>query len=147
LRNAGAKIVIRRGLLAATAGMTALCGLTSTGHADSIPPLLLGAWTSYPADCPKIFARRGGAIVFRPPVDKFAQAVIIEPTQIHAPASICRVQTVTRKGDAYAISGECQDSISYTPATLRIKIQSPGTMVYSPSPDAALDTTFAKCSL
>ncbi len=146
-RDAGAKIVIRRGLASATAGLAALCALTSGAQADSIPSGLLGAWTTYPADCAKIFARRGGGIVFRQPIDKFAQAVIITPSQIFAPASVCRVEKVTRSGDAYTITGECKDAISYTPATLRIKTQSPGAMVYSPSADAALDTTLAKCSL
>ena len=111
----------------------------------TIDGALLGAWTTYAADCSKLFDRSGGAISLRSPIDKFAQAVIIDHQQIRTPASVCRVQNVQHAGNAFTIGAECQDSISFTPTTLRVKLQSPGTIVYSPSGDPALDTTLVRC--
>jgi len=44
--------------------------------ADSLDASLLGAWTTSQADCSKLFVRKGGALSYRQPVDKFAQAEI-----------------------------------------------------------------------
>lgn len=132
-------------MAAAMTGWVALGALASAAHANSIDRGLVGAWTTYATDCEKIFQWRGSAVSFRQPIDKFAQAVIIEPQQIQSPAYICSVGTVKRDEKGYTITGECKDSISYTPANLHIRIQSPNTMVYSPSADPALDTTLVKC--
>ena len=39
---------------------------------------LVGTWAYSPADCERLFQRRGGGWAFRQPVDKFAQAAIVE---------------------------------------------------------------------
>ena len=39
---------------------------------------LVGTWAYSPADCERLFERRGGGWAYRQPVDKFAQAAIVE---------------------------------------------------------------------
>jgi hypothetical protein len=98
-------------------------------------------------DCTRLFERRGGALAFRQPVDKFAQAAIIEPRQFILPSSVCQVQSVSHQKDAITVNAECNDSISYTPSTIQIKVKSAGEIVYSPNGDVSLDTTLIKCRL
>ena len=145
MRNAWAILVIKRNLALAAAGWVLVCAGASNASSATIDSALIGAWTTYATDCNKLFDRSGGAVSLRTPIDKFAQAVIIDPQKIRTPASICRVKTVQRQNNAFTIDAECQDSISYTPASLRVKLQAPGTIVYSPSGDPVLDTTLVRC--
>jgi len=115
--------------------------------ADALESGLLGAWTTNLPDCKRLFVRRNGPLVFRQPVDKFAQAAIIQPQTIYMPASSCHVRQVSRAKDVIKISADCQDSISYTSQSLQIKVRSNSEIVYSPTGDPTLDTTFIKCPL
>ena len=133
--------------LAALIGFAALLAGGTAALADALDSSLVGAWTTSAPDCSKLFQRRGGALVYRQPVDKFAQAAIIGPQQITLPSSVCRVQSVTHAGGAIKIGADCRDSISYTHQTVQIKVSSPGQIVYSPTGDPALDTTLVKCGL
>jgi hypothetical protein len=62
--------------------------------ADAIDSRLVGAWAPSASDCARLFQRRGGVLSYRQPVDKFAQAALIEPQHILGPASTCRVRNV-----------------------------------------------------
>jgi hypothetical protein len=115
--------------------------------ADALDSGLIGAWTTSAADCARLFQRQGGGIAYRQPVDKFAQAVIFGAQEIHLPSSTCRVQNVLHASGATKISAECNDSISFTPQTVQIKVTSGGEIIYSPTGDPALDTTLVKCRL
>jgi hypothetical protein len=128
-------------------GLLALTLASAGCFADALDAGLVGAWTTSDSDCPKIFERRGGALAFRPPIDKFAQAAIISPQQILLPSGPCRVQGVSHANGAINVNAECTDSISYTSQTVQIKVKSPGEIVYSPSGNLSLDTTFVKCRL
>jgi HlyD family secretion protein len=108
---------------------------------------LAGAWTPSAADCNKLFQRRGGALTYRQPVDKFAQAAIIDSQRIRLPTSICRLERASRKSGALEVSGECQDSISYTSRTAYIKLRSKNEIVFNPNGDSALDTSMTRCPL
>lgn len=133
---------------AVAGGAIGLVGLIAGGsgsHADSIDARLLGAWTASQPDCSKIFVKSGGGFAYRRPVDKFAQAVIIGPQEIRLPASTCRVQRVSHEKDAIKITADCNDSISYTTQNVQIRVTSDGEIVYSPTGDPTLDTTFVKC--
>ncbi|HZZ63676.1 MAG TPA: hypothetical protein VFE63_21355 [Roseiarcus sp.] len=133
---------------AVAGGAIGLVGLIAGGsgsHADSIDARLVGAWTTSPADCSRIFVKSGGGFAYRQPVDKFAQAVIIGPQEIRLPASACRVQRVSHEKDAIKITADCNDSISYTTQNVQIRVTSAGEIVYSPTGDPTLDTTFIKC--
>lgn len=135
---------------AAIGGAIGLLGLAtawSTALADSIDSRLFGAWTTSEADCKKLFVGGGGGVAYRQPVDKFAQAAIIGPQQIRLPASICRVQHVSHENGVAKIGVECNDSISYTNATVQIKVTPDGQIVYSPTGDSALDTTLIRCRM
>ena len=72
-----------RRAIAGALGLLALIG-GSVGLTDSLDARLAGAWTTSEADCARLFQRRGGALTFRQPVDKFAQAAIIGPQTILA---------------------------------------------------------------
>ena len=51
---------------------------------------LVGTWAYSAADCERLFQRRGGGWAYRQPVDKFAQAAIVESTKrILLPSAIC----------------------------------------------------------
>ena len=107
----------------------------------------MGAWTQSAADCKKLFRRRGSTVAYRQPVDKFAQAAIIESQRIRLPASVCRLERASHEGGALKVSGECQDSISYTSQTAYVKLRSKDEIVFNPSGDSALDTTMMRCAL
>jgi hypothetical protein len=108
---------------------------------------LAGAWTQSAADCNKLFQRSGRALSFRQPVDKFAQAAIIESQRIRLPTGVCRLERASRRGGALEVAGECQDSISYTSRTAYIKLKSKNEIVFNPSGDSALDTSMTRCLL
>ena len=108
---------------------------------------LAGAWTQSAADCNKLFQRRGSAVAYRQPVDQFAQAAIIEPQRIRLPTGVCRLERASYEGGALKVSGECQDSISYTLQTAYVKLRSKNEIVFNPNGDTALDTTMTRCTL
>ena len=108
---------------------------------------LAGAWTRSAADCNKLFQRRGSAVAYRQPVDQFAQAAIIESQRIRLPTSICRLERASHEGGALKVSGECQESISYTSQTADVKLRSKNEIVFNPNGDPALDTSMTRCPL
>ena len=139
----------KRGRLAivGAAGLLVLFAGGVAALADFLDARLAGAWTTSQPDCPKLFVRRGGALAYRQPVDKFAQAAIIEPGAILLPASTCHVQRVSHANGVIKITADCNDSISYTTQTLQIQVKASGEIVYSPTGDPALDTTMIKCPM
>ena len=117
---------------------------------DSVPPTLAeltGAWATSADDCERLFQRRGKALAYRQPVDKFARAAIVDSQRIRLPASTCRVERASPEGGALKLSADCQDSISYTSRTVDIKLRSNTEIVYSPNGDPDLDSTMVKCPL
>jgi len=108
---------------------------------------LRGAWAPSAGDCNKLFQRSGSALAFRQPVDKFAQAAIIESQRIRLPTSICRLERASHEGGALKVSGECKDPISYTSQTAYIKLRSKNEIVFNPNGDSALGTSMTRCPL
>ena len=108
---------------------------------------LRGAWAQSTDDCKKIFQRRGAALAYRQPVDKFAQAMIIESQRIRLPTGVCRLERASREGGALRVSGECQDSISYTSQTTYVKLRSKNEILFNPNGDPALNTSLMRCSV
>jgi hypothetical protein len=108
---------------------------------------LVGTWAYSPADCDRLFQRRGGGWAYRQPVDKFAQAAIVEsPKRIVLPSATCRIEGASNVQGALKVSADCQDSISYTPRSVMIVLRSPTELIYSASGDPALATTLKKCA-
>jgi hypothetical protein len=108
---------------------------------------LVGTWAYSPADCERLFQRRGGGWVYRQPVDKFAQAAIVEsPKKIVLPSAICRIDGAREAEGMLKVSADCEDSISFTPRSVMIALRSTTELVYSASGDAALATTLKKCA-
>ena len=108
---------------------------------------LVGAWAYSTEDCERLFRRRGGGWAYRQPVDKFAQAAIVEsPKRILLPSATCRVERASEAKGALKVHAECADSISYTSRGLMIGLRSATELVYSPSGDPALATTLKKCA-
>ena len=139
--------MVKRGgdAIGAAIGLFALIVGSGVCFADTLESGLIGAWTASAPDCPKFFERRGGALAYRQPVDKFAQAVIIAPNQLLLPSAACQVQGVSHENGAIKVNVECSDTISYTSATVQIQVKSGGEIVYSPTGDPALDTTLVRC--
>ncbi len=108
---------------------------------------LAGAWAGSAADCKKIFERRGKTLSFRQPVDRFARAVIIESQRIRLPTGVCQLERASKQGGALKVSGDCQDSISYTSATAYVKLRSKNQIVFNPNGDSVLDTSMMRCPL
>ena len=108
---------------------------------------LVGTWAYSAADCERLFQRRGGRWAYRQPVDKFAQAAIVEsPKKILLPSAICRIDGAREAEGMLKVSADCEDSISYTPRSVMIALRSPTELIYSASGDAALATTLKKCA-
>ena len=108
---------------------------------------LVGAWAASAADCDRLFQRRGRALAYRQPVDKFAQAAIVEQQRIRLPSATCLVESASQESGALRLSADCQDSISYTSRTVHIKLRSDTELFYSPTGDPVLATTLMKCPL
>jgi hypothetical protein len=106
---------------------------------------LRGAWAASTGDCKKLFQLRGGALAFRQPVDKFAQAAIVESQRIRLPTGVCRVDRASSEGGALRVSGECQDSISYTSETAYVKLRSTNEILFNTNGDQALNTSMMRC--
>ena len=71
---------------------------------------LVGTWAYSPADCDRLFQRRGGGWAYRQPVDKFAQAAIVEsPKRIVLPSATCRIEGASNVQGALKVSADCQD--------------------------------------
>ena len=71
---------------------------------------LVGTWAYSPADCERLFQRRGGGWAFRQPVDKFAQAAIVElPKRIVLPSATCQIDGASQAEGALKVSAECQE--------------------------------------
>jgi hypothetical protein len=108
---------------------------------------LVGIWAYSAADCERLFQRRGGGWAYRQPVDKFAQAAIVEsPKKILLPSAICRIEGASLVEGMLKVSADCEDSISYTSRSVMIALRSTTELVYSASGDAALATTLKKCA-
>jgi hypothetical protein len=108
---------------------------------------LTGAWAYSRADCDKLFQRRGKALAYRQPVDKFAQAAIVESQRIRLPSATCQLDRASQEGGALKLSADCQDSISHTPRTVYIKLKSENEVTYSATGDPVLATTLTRCPL
>jgi hypothetical protein len=106
---------------------------------------LRGAWATSTDDCKRLFQLRGGALAFRQPVDKFAQAAIIESQRIRLPTGVCRLERASSEGGALRLSGECQDSISYTSETAYVKLKSTNEILFNTNGDQALNTAMMRC--
>jgi hypothetical protein len=108
---------------------------------------LVGTWAYSAADCERLFQRRGGGWAYREPVDKFAQAAIVEsPKKILLPSAICRIDGAREAEGMLKVSADCEDSISYTSRSVMIALRSATELIYSASGDAALATTLKKCA-
>jgi hypothetical protein len=141
---AGLSLGVRPIVLALLWGFAAAAA-PSAGVAAAIDSRLVGAWAGSAADCQKLFVRSGGALTYRQPVDRFAEAFIIEPSQIRAPTGACRIVGVARDKNGAAVSLDCHDSISFLSETVHFKIRSGAEIVYNPTGDPSLDTTYQKC--
>jgi hypothetical protein len=108
---------------------------------------LTGAWVYSVADCAKLFQRRGKALAYKQPIDKFAQAAIVESQRIRLPSATCQLERASQEGGALKVSADCQDSISYTSRTVFIKFKSDNEVLYSPTGDPVLATTLLRCPL
>jgi hypothetical protein len=108
---------------------------------------LVGTWAYSAADCERLFQRRGGRWAYREPVDKFAQAAIVESQKkILLPSAICRIEGASLVEGMLKVSADCEDSISYTSRSVMIALRSTTELLYSASGDAALATTLKKCA-
>jgi hypothetical protein len=134
-------------ILAGSIGLPILLAGSTVSVADTLDASLIGAWTTTAADCTRLFERRGGAVTYRNPVDKFAQAAIMQPSAILLPSSTCRLKSVTHVNGVVKLGAECNDSISYRSESIEIKVTPDGDIVYSPTGDPALNTTLMRCRL
>ena len=108
---------------------------------------LVGTWAYSTEDCERLFQRSGGGWAYRQPVDKFAQAAIVQSTKkILLPSATCQIESASEAEGALKVSADCADSISYTSRSVMIALRSPTELIYSASGDPALATTLKKCA-
>lgn len=106
---------------------------------------LAGAWAPSETDCGKLFQRRGKALVYRQPIDKFARAAIVDRQRVRLPSATCLVESASKKEGALRLIADCKDSLTYTSKTVYIKLRSSTELFYSPTGDPVLGTTLIKC--
>jgi hypothetical protein len=134
-----------RGAVLGLAGLVVLASVAA--WADAIDRRLFGAWSATPADCAKTFRRSGSSYAYRPPIDVFAPAFIIEPQRIATPTGECRVAKIAKTTESYEFALDCHDSISYLTQSVQITIQGRNEILYSPTGNAVLATKLTRCSL
>ena len=106
---------------------------------------LVGTWAYSVEDCDRLFERRGGGWAYRQPIDKFAQAAIVEPKRILLPSATCRVERASEAEGALKVSANCASSITYTSRSVMIVLRSPTELAYSATGDPVLATALKKC--
>ena len=58
----------------------------------------------------RLFERRGGGWAYRQPVDKFAQAAIVEsPKKILLPSATCQIDGASQVEGALKVTAECAE--------------------------------------
>ena len=83
----------RRSAPAAARARTGGAGSRRAIYAPKSLAQLVGAWAYSAEDCERLFERRGGGWAYRQPVDKFAQAAIVEsPKKILLPSATCQIE-------------------------------------------------------
>ena len=107
---------------------------------------LVGAWAYSVEDCDRLFERRGGGWAYRQPIDKFAQAAIVEQKRILLPSATCRVERASEAEGALKVSANCATSITYTSRSVMIVLRSPTELAYSATGDPVLATALKKCA-
>ena len=72
---------------------------------------LVGTWAYSTEDCERLFQRRSDGWAYRQPVDKFAQAAIVESTKkILLPlAATCRIEGASEAEVALKVSADCEE--------------------------------------
>ena len=77
---------------------------------------LVGAWAYSVEDCERLFRRRGGGWAYRQPVDKFAQAAIVEsPKRILLPSAACRVERASEAKGALKVQAAARIRLATRP--------------------------------
>jgi hypothetical protein len=84
---------------------------------------LTGAWAYSRADCDKLFQQRGKALAYRQPVDKFAQAAIVESHRIRLPSATCQIDRASSDSGALGICNVKCPSGYVLPATEPSRMQ------------------------
>jgi len=115
--------------------------------ADTLDRRLIGAWTTSKDDCAKTFQRSKGALSYRPPLDLFAQAFIVQPSRIVTATAQCSVRKITNTKDGATLDLYCNNSIGYGHLTVRMKVLSDTEMLYRSGTSTSLEIPYDKCSL
>ena len=77
---------------------------------------LVGTWAYSTEDCEWLFERRGGGWAYRQPVDKFAQAAIVESTKkILLPSATCRIEGASEAEGGLKVSADCATRLATRP--------------------------------
>jgi len=130
---------------AAMFAVAAVALLAATQTSQAVDKRLLGAWVQSPADCAKTFQLQGGRLVYREPRDQFSISFLIEPGAVSAPGGDCRIDGAVTRGNLTRISMTCNNGVGYARQTVQVKTLSPTTLLYSPTGDPDLATTYQKC--
>jgi hypothetical protein len=115
--------------------------------ADTLDRRLIGAWTTSKENCAKTFQRSKGALSYRPPLDLFAQAFIVQPSRITTATAQCSVRKVTNTKDGATLDLYCNNSIGFSHLTVRMKVLSDTELLYRSGTSTSLEIPYDKCSL
>ena len=113
--------------------------------ADSLDHRLIGAWLTSASDCAKVFEKRGGRINLRQPIDQFATAFIIGPSEIVASGGRCRIGKVSNAANVTTLSLDCNNTVGYAQQTSRITILGDAKIQYDASGESLLGVNYEKC--
>ena len=117
----------------------------SPGRIRAQEPRAAGRGRAYSVeDCDRLFERRGGGWAYRQPVDKFAQAAIVEPKRILLPSATCRVESASEAEGALKVALNARTDY-LTNRSVMISLRSATELLYSASGDPVLATTLRKC--
>jgi hypothetical protein len=133
--------------VAASVYLLALFAFQGPVIADTLDRRLIGAWTTSKDACAKTFQRSKGTLSYRPPVDLFAKAFIVQPSRIVTATAQCSVRKVSNAKDGATLDLYCNNSISFSHLTVRMKILSDTELLYRSGASTSLEIPYDKCWL
>jgi len=133
--------------LQASAFVLCLASLGGISTAAAVETSLMGAWAQDASECKEVFTRTGKNLVFKKPVDAFAQAFILSGSQIRTPGASCRIKDVKRSGDRRKLALVCATSVAVDEVPATFALLGDGTLRrYLNDADKA-GSKYERCSL
>ena len=133
--------------LQASALVLCLASVGGMSNAAAVEASLTGAWAQDASECKKLFSRTGKNVVFKKPVDAFAQAFILSGNQIRTPGASCRIKGLKRSGERRTLALACATAVSVDDVPATFALLGDGTLRRFLNAADTTGSKYERCSL